>query len=612
MCNLQIIIYVSAYHNTNNHSVIVSFIGHHFLLFTFKFLLLSPPYFLLFSLPKAFTMTNDQVADQFSLLSKLMDIHGENSFKSKTYSINAYNIEKLPREISEMTEAELFSMKGIGESTGKKILELRKTGKLAALEEIIAKTPPGILDMLQIKGLGPKKIAVIWNDLGIESVGELEYACHENRLVTLKGFGAKTQESVLQSIAYIKQNEGFVLWAEAIKLANNLIEVLQESFDPLISVSGGVRRQVETISCIDIVTDISRADVEQKFRYIDGAVIHDGEDDELKLSIPLSPDYLFHFVAKENYYHKLFTTTGSAEFMEAFLAKYTIPAHPASEEEIFEANNLQFIPPAMREGAGVLEKAAKKSIPTLIVKEDIKSIIHSHSKWSDGMYTIEQMAVAARDKGLEYLVISDHSQAAYYANGLTPERIAEQHIEVDALNQKLAPFKIFKSIEADILGDGSLDYSAQVLNTFDLVIASVHSNLKMSEEKAMSRVMAAIANPFTTILGHPTGRLLLSRKGYPLDHKAIIDACVAHNVVIEINAHPRRLDLDWRWIEYALEKGALLSVDPDAHSIAGFDDVYYGVCAAQKGGLTADRNLSSYTLQQFEDFLVQYRGKKNK
>jgi DNA polymerase (family 10) len=226
------------------------------------------------------------------------------------------------------------------------------------------------------------------------------------------------------------------------------------------------------------------------------------------------------------------------------------------------------------------------------------------------METIEQMAITARDQGFEYLVISDHSQAAFYANGLAPERIVAQHIEVDALNNKLAPFRIFKSIEADILSDGNLDYTDRVLNTFDLVIASVHSNLKMSEEKAMKRVLAAIANPFTTILGHPTGRLLLSRKGYPLDHKVIIDACAEHNVVIEINAHPRRLDIDWRWIEYALEKGVLLSINPDAHSTGGYKDVFYGVMAAQKGGLTAAHNLSSFSLAQFEAFVANSREKR--
>jgi len=220
------------------------------------------------------------------------------------------------------------------------------------------------------------------------------------------------------------------------------------------------------------------------------------------------------------------------------------------------------------------------------------------------------MATAAKAADFEYLVLSDHSQSATYASGLTPDRVAAQHAEIDALNAQMAPFKIFKSIEADILGDGSLDYSPQVLATFDLVIASVHSNLKMSEERAMSRVMAAIANPYTTILGHPTGRLLLSRKGYPLDHKAIIDACAEHSVVLEINAHPRRLDLDWRWIDYALEKGVLLSIDPDAHSINGFNDVHYGAVIAQKGGLTAQHNLSSFTLTQFEEFIARNRAKK--
>jgi DNA polymerase (family 10) len=213
------------------------------------------------------------------------------------------------------------------------------------------------------------------------------------------------------------------------------------------------------------------------------------------------------------------------------------------------------------------------------------------------------MAIAARDKGYEYLVISDHSQAAFYANGLFPDRIILQHAEIDLLNEKLAPFRIFKSIEADILHDGSLDYNAEVLSSFDLVIASVHSNLKMSEEKAMQRLLTAIQNPFTTILGHPTGRLLLSREGYPVDHKMLIDACVEHNVVIEINAHPRRLDLDWSWIPYALDKGAMLSVDPDAHSIKGMDLVKYGVYAAQKGGLTKERNLSSMGLEAFSAFL---------
>jgi len=239
----------------------------------------------------------------------------------------------------------------------------------------------------------------------------------------------------------------------------------------------------------------------------------------------------------------------------------------------------------------------------LIQPGDIRGIIHSHSQWSDGVHTVEDMAKACIDQGYEYLVISDHSKSAAYANGLTEERIREQHRYIDELNEKFKPFKIFKSIECDILGDGALDYSNNVLSTFDLVIASVHSNLKMTEDKAMMRLLNAIRNPYTTILGHMTGRLLLSRPGYPVDHVTIIDACLENQVVIELNAHPRRLDMDWRWIDYAIEKGVLISIDPDAHSIDGYD-CRYGVLAAQKGGLTKQFNLSSYSLQQFEEYIL--------
>jgi DNA polymerase (family 10) len=346
-----------------------------------------------------------------------------------------------------------------------------------------------------------------------------------------------------------------------------------------------------------------------EFEAIAETVIEE-EGEELIVKMPGQPRLKFYFCSGEDFYATLFATTGSEEFMNAFVDKYSIPENVASEEEIFTANELSYIPPMMRETAGVLDSAATDTLPVLIQPKDIKGIIHSHSTWSDGVHTIQQMAVAARDQGLEYLVISDHSQTAFYAGGLKPEQIAAQHQEVDALNEKLAPFKIFKSIESDILGDGSLDYSMQVLDTFDLVIASVHSNLKMTEEKAMERVLNAVRNPYTAILGHPTGRLLLSRKGYPLDHKVLIDTCAEHNVVIEINAHPRRLDIDWRWIGYAMERGVLLSVDPDAHAVEGYKDTYYGVKVAQKGGLTKECNLSSFSLSVFEAFLKKYREKR--
>lgn len=555
-------------------------------------------------------MNNYEIADHFSLLSKLMDIHGENSFKSKSYSIAAYHIENLPKEVTEMSEPELFSMKGIGDSVGKKILEIVNTGKLEALQQMIASTPPGVMEMLQIKGLGPKKISIIWKEMGIETLGELEYACNENRLAAVKGFGAKTQKGVLESIAFYKSAQGFHLWAEVEATAIDLLKKLKTIFpDHRFSLTGSVRRQNEIVEFVELVTDAPVEALIAQFEPIPDSVAEQEPGNILSIRIPHHPVLKFYLTEGKRFYHTLFLTTGSDVFIKTFLERHQLPDEPVSEEEIFAANGLAWIPPALRETAVILDHAADGELQELVTQESVKGIIHSHSTWSDGLDKIETMAKAARDQGFEYLVISDHSQSAYYAQGLSPERVAAQHQEIDALNEKLAPFKIFKSIEADILGDGRLDYSDQILHTFDLVIASVHSNLKMTLEKAMERLLAAIRNPYTTILGHPTGRLLLSREGYPVDHKLLIDECARHNVVVEINAHPRRLDIDWRWIEYAMEKGVLLSVDPDAHSVAAFGDIRFGVMSAQKGGLTANSNLSSFTLAEFQTFLKRYNEK---
>jgi DNA polymerase (family 10) len=312
------------------------------------------------------------------------------------------------------------------------------------------------------------------------------------------------------------------------------------------------------------------------------------------------------YTGTTNISERLFQTTGSKEFTEAFQKAYPHVEYKAGikDESVFSDANIQYIPPCLRETAGIIEKAKKNLLPQLIQTEEICSIIHSHSNWSDGMNTIEEMADDCIKRGFEYLVISDHSQTAFYANGLKEDRIKEQQKQIDDLNRKLLPFKIFKSVESDILNDGKLDYPESVLKTFDLVIASIHSNLKMPEDKAMKRLITAIENPYTTILGHMTGRLLLSRNGYPVNHKKIIEACAANHVVIELNAHPRRLDIDWKWIDYAIEKGVLLSINPDAHALEGFDDIKYGVLAAQKGGLTKEYNLSSFSLKEFEMFLV--------
>jgi DNA polymerase (family 10) len=465
--------------------------------------------------------------------------------------------------------------------------------------------------MLTIKGLGPKKIATIWKDLEIETIGELLYACNENRLLLYKGFVAKTQQNIKESIEFFLNNQGNYLYAQVEAYAQQFTQQLQQTFENFqLSITGDFRRQAEIINKIEWVTTIPVASL-QTFLVSHGLQLTAETTTYHEYKGPENIALQFYHVQPEAFYSKLFSTSSSDMFLQCFEEKYgPVKASYASEEEVFSTAGLSFIPAYLRETERFLSPAAVHTLPAVIQPEDITGIIHSHSKWSDGANTIGEMATAAKEKGLQYLVISDHSKSAFYANGLYEERVFAQHGEVEALNTQLAPFRIFKSIESDILNDGSLDYSEEVLQSFDLVIASVHSNLKMSEEKAMARLLRAIENPYTNILGHMTGRLLLSRNGYPVDHKKIIEACAANEVVIELNAHPRRLDMDWRWIDYALEKNVLISINPDAHSIAGFNDTKYGVLAAQKAGLTREQNLSSFSLEAFEKFLVAQHGKR--
>jgi DNA polymerase (family 10) len=558
-------------------------------------------------------MDNYAIADKFSLLSKLMDIHGDNSFKARIYGAAAFNIEKLPAELADTPREKIAAIKGIGDSTAKKITEMLDTGELTALNEMIAKTPPGVIEMLNIKGIGPKKIQTIWKEMGIESIGELLYACNENRLTLYKGFGEKTQQNVQEAIEFYQSQQGHFLYAEAEILFPQINAYLQKIFSPqTVHITGAYRRQALTIEEMEFVVLENNDEIKPKFQTAQPPELLEEKPDTLLYKLKNGLKLRLH-TGKGKMDERLFHTSGSEEFLTTF--KKSFPAvkftgKEAGDDSVFMQAKIPVIPAYLRETGSIIEKAKKHKLPAVIQPEDVKSVIHSHSKWSDGANTLEEMAEECIRRGMEYLVISDHSKAAAYANGLTEERIREQHKQIDQLNKKYTPFKIFKSIECDILGDGSMDYTNAVLSTFDLVIASVHSNLKMTEEKAMMRLLKAIENPYTTILGHMTGRLLLSRNGYPVDHTKIIDACAGHQVVIELNAHPRRLDIDWKYIEYATEKGVLISIDPDAHALDGYDDIRYGVLAAQKAGLTKEQNLSSFTLNQFENFLADSRKKK--
>ena len=542
-----------------------------------------------------------------------MDIHGDNSFKAKSYAAAAFTIEKLPMQLSETPHDKIYSIRGIGDAIGKKIIEQLETGTLLLLQEYLQKTPEGILVMLSIKGIGPKKIATIWKELTIETVGELLYACNENRLANYKGFGEKSQQNIKEAIEFYMGSLGSFLYQQVESFTLNLHENLVQQFpENKFAIAGSFAQQSEIISELSWVTTANFTVLTDYFS-LQGLLPKIISDAQICFEGPSILAINFYSSSTENFYSNLFKHTCSESFLEEWnqLTNWNENENYSSEEAIFETYGLSFIPSYRRENKMILKQAEGKILAPVIQYNDIKGIIHSHSKWSDGAETIESMARAAIEKGLEYLVMSDHSKSAFYANGLSEEKIESQHQQIDELNKKLYPFRIFKSIESDILNDGSLDYDDDVLSNFDLVIASIHSNLKMTEEKAMTRLINAIENPFTSILGHMTGRLLLSRNGYPVDHAKVIDACLANDVVIELNAHPRRLDIDWRWIEKALDKGLTISINPDAHSIEGYEDCRYGVLVAQKAGLTKEQNLSSYTLSAFERFLIGQHQKRN-
>lgn len=560
-------------------------------------------------------MDNYQIAESFSLLAKLLDIHGENSFKTKSYASAAFAIENLTTPLSEIPAEKIASIKGIGSSSAQKIIEILETGQLKTLDEIIFRTPPGVAEMLNIKGIGPKKINTIWKEMEIESIGELLYACKENRLKLYKGFGEKTQQNVTGSIEFYLKSKGSFLFAQVENIAPATLELFSNIFhDKRVEITGAFKRQLEIVNELEFVVEEAETAIETALQNLEGFELRERLNNCLLYKSSAGINVKLYAVSAENFIPFLIESSSSEEFNIAFKEQYpmtTSGMQAANEAGYFSAAGIEMIEAPRRESAEILDLARNKTIPAGITTADIKGIIHCHSNWSDGSNTIEEMALAAVGKGLEYLAISDHSKSAFYAQGLSEQRIREQHLYIDELNKKLYPFKIFKSIESDILNDGSLDYSNDILASFDLVIASVHSNLKMTEEKAMTRLLKAIENPYTTILGHMTGRLLLSRPGYPLDHDKIIDACAANNVIIELNANPNRLDIDWRYIDKALRKNVMISIDPDAHHIDGLDDTRYGVFVAQKSLLKKENNFSSFSLGQFEKYISERKQLKN-
>ncbi|MCC6817021.1 MAG: DNA polymerase/3'-5' exonuclease PolX [Saprospiraceae bacterium] len=534
-------------------------------------------------------MTNKEIGELFGELGSLMEIHGENEFRAKSYS-NAYiTIKKMDISLLDKTKEELNTVYSLNKGVAEKIYELSSTGKIQALEELRDKTPIGVRQMLKIKGVGPKKVVIFWKEMNLESVGELLYACKENRLIRHKGFGPKIQEEIIKNIEYIQSNQNSFLFPKIKLLADELIDSLFK-LNPRCKIqsTGELRRCMPVLSSIELITDQIQLVLPEEFELSE------------KSNEQIAGKWREHFPVKifispENSFFKslISTTGGSEEFIQLIMGnKFD---HVSSEEDYFIQSNLEYIPPESRD----LSDFSKFSLNELIEDKDILGVIHCHSTYSDGIYDLKTMAIECIRLGYQYLVISDHSKTAAYANGLAIERVEMQWREIDQLNIELSPFKIFKSIESDILTDGALDYPEDILKGFDLVIASIHSNLNMDEEKAMHRLIKAIENPFTSILGHLTGRLLLSRRGYPVDHKKIIDACASNQVALELNANPVRLDIDWSWITYAMNKEVLISINPDAHNLKGIQDIHFGTLASRKGGLTKQYCLNTKNAVEF-------------
>lgn len=556
-------------------------------------------------------MDNKTIARTFKLLSQLMELHEENPFKIKSIANASFKLNKLPFALAGKTVEEIETIDGIGKSISAKIIELLDTGSMKELTDLLALTPIGIVEMLGIKGIGPKKILIIWHELKIETVGELYYACNENRLIEAKGFGLKTQEEIKKVIEFKMAANGRFLYAHVEPIVNNLFSSLavwlnQVDHHALIGIAGQFRRCCEIIDEILFIIGTDNAEVD--LSAFEALTFEQTTPDNFSATTETGLKIRLRIVYKANFYLEWFKETGNDDHVNEVLKRLTNAAF-SSEEAIYTEAGLEYTEPELREGLNEIELASINSLPKLITFADLKGTLHNHSTWSDGVNTLEEMAVFCKETlNLEYLGICDHSKSAFYAKGLDEQRVYGQHQEIDALNKKLAPFKIFKGIESDILNDGSLDYSEEVLKTFDFVVASIHSPLRMDEEKATTRLIKAIENPYTTILGHPTGRLLLSRAGYPIDYKKVIDACAANGVVIEINANPLRLDLDWRWHRYALEKGVMLSINPDAHRKEGFYDMHFGILTARKGGLTKEKNLNSLRIEEISSFFAKRRA----
>ena len=560
-------------------------------------------------------MDKKTVSSILDEMGTLLELQGANPFKSRAFHNASRAVEGIAGDIESLIANDgLLEIKGIGESIAKIIADLVGKGKSKEYDDLRKSFPEGLLEMLRIQGLGPKKVKILYEKLRIKNLDQLEKAAKAGKLASVEGFGTKTEENILKGIEALRSRGDKSLYSTASQAAAVILDAIRKQPGVIRSeIGGSLRRRKELIGDIDIVVS-ARKDAAKKIMAaftshpeVQTVVAQGDTKSSVALKAGINCD--LRIVTDEEFPFALNYFTGSKEHnieLRSRAKKYGLSLNEygfsrlgdeekrgrakkvircTDEADLYRALELSYVAPELRENTGEIEAAERGKLPRLVEAKDIRGTLHCHTTYSDGVNTLEQMVRAAQNLGWEYLGIGDHSKVAAYAGGLSEEKVRKQFREIDAMNERLSKFRIFKGTECDILPNGDLDWSPKVLASFEYVVVSVHSNFRMSEAEMTKRIIKALKNKYVSMLGHPTGRLLLSRDPYPVNVTQIIDAAAEYGKGIEINAHPMRLDLDWRFCRYAKEKGVMISINPDAHNIDGLPDVYYGVGIARKGWL---------------------------
>ncbi|OGD74970.1 MAG: hypothetical protein A2Y64_02660 [Candidatus Coatesbacteria bacterium RBG_13_66_14] len=568
-------------------------------------------------------MDNREIASVIERLGTASELLGENPFKARAYHGAARTLYGLAEPAEKLlAEGRLAELPGFGKALVEKIAVLVATGRLPQLEERLAKLPPGLFEMLEIEGLGAKRVKLLWETLGVTNPGELEYACLENRLLELPGFGPKTQANVLAGIGRLNRYRARRLYPEARALADGLREKIAAL--PGVgrcAVAGSVRRLAETAGDLDLVVQIAAGGegaFAEALRGCDWAGgLRAGDGGGLRFDY-LGTEADLRLAGAGRWGTALVLATGSAAHVEGLRGTarergLDLDAlEIEDEEEVYRALGLDEIPPELREGLGEIGAARRGDLPKLLETADIRGVFHVHTTASDGTQSLEDLAKLGEELGYAYIGVSDHSRSAFYAGGLSAEALAAQVEDIVRFNERGRTCRLLAGVESDVLADGSLDYPAEILGRLDFVIASVHSGLRMPREKATARVLAAIENPYTTMLGHATGRLLLAREGYELDWNRVLAALAERGVALELNTSPHRFDADWRILLRAREQGVPVALNPDAHRAGMFDTVALGVGIARKGWLTKSDVLNTLELPELLAWLTARNGERNR